>query len=113
MDKASVKVLKYIKKHDGPIRRDEISQKFGKIGEQSLSHLVSSHYISQGEKYSGIAKNPVTGRVETRSVPNGEYSIEPLGRDFLEHKFWNDFDRWVTRICAIWGAITGTLALFG
>lgn len=111
MDKTSVKILKYLKKRNRPVSADEISQKFGSIGEQSLSHLDSIRYISQGFRYGGITRNPVTGRAETCDVPDGQYKLEPPGRDFLEHKFWNDFDRWITRATAFIGFVTGVLSL--
>lgn len=111
MDKTSLKVLRYIKKQDKPVSREAISQKYGIKGEQSLSQLDTDNYISQGSKYAGITKNSITGRVETKNIPNGMYVIEPKGRDFLEHKFWSDYDKWITRITALFGFITGIISL--
>ena len=113
MDRTSVKVLKFIRKQAVPVSADVIVAKFGTPGEQSLSRLCEGKYISQGIAKTWLYHNGATGTSETKAVHNAMYTIEPLGRDFLEHKFWDDFDKWLVRLCAIWGAITGTIALFG
>lgn len=111
MDRVSIKVLRYLKKQDKAVSRDAVAQKYGAKGEQSLSQLSVDNYISQGVKYAGISRNPVTGRAETKNAPNGMYTIEPKGRDFLEHRFWNGFDRWITRATALIGFATGLISL--
>ena len=113
MDRTSIKVLKFIGKQSAPVSSDVVIAKFGTPGEQSLSQLCEERYISRGVSKTWLYHNSATGTSETKTTPNSMYTIEPLGRDFLEHKFWNDFDKWLVRLCAIWGAITGTIALFG
>lgn len=111
MDKVSVKVLRMIRKASKPISRDEVEQKFGESGVQSLRQLQSDKFISQGTKHGGVAMNQATGRLEPAKIPNGLYSIEPKGRLYLEQKFWNDFDRLVTRLTALVGFFSGITAL--
>lgn len=113
MDRTSVKVLKYINKQNSPVSAEQIMEKHGTKGEQSLSMLCQEGYLSRGIGKTMYYHNAATGRAESKTIPNNMYSIEPLGRDYLEHKFWNDFDKWLVRLCAIWGAVTGTIALFG
>ena len=111
MDRTSLKVLRDIKKRGEPVLREIILQKYGTEGEQSLSQLDTDNYISQGFKSVGVAKNPVTGRMEPRNIPNGMYVIAPKGRGFLAHKFWNDIDKWITRSAALVGLVTGIISL--
>lgn len=111
MDRTSIKVLRYIEKQENAVPRDEITKKYGTKGTQSLSQLDTDKYISQGSKYAGIYRNPLTGRAETRDIPDGQYVISPKGRDFLEQKFWNDFDKLITRATALIGFVTGIISL--
>lgn len=111
MDKTSVKVLKYINKQDNPVSADQIIEKYGSKGKQSLFLLCQGNYLSRGIDKTVYYHNPTTGRADSKAILNNMYSIEPLGRDLLEHKFWNDFDRWLTRGTAIIGFVTGVISL--
>lgn len=111
MDRTSVKVLKYINKQDDPVSDDQVMEKYGSKGQQSLSMLYQEGYLSRGIGQTIYYCDAATGKSETKTKLNNLYSIEPPGRDFLEHKFWNDFDRWVTRGAAIVGFVTGMISL--
>ena len=111
MDITSVKVLKYISKQNDPVSAEQIMEKYGTRGNQSLSMLYQENYLSRGIAKTMYYHNTETGRAESKTIPNNMYAIEPLGRDFLEHKFWNDFDRWLTRGAAFVGLITGVASL--
>ena len=101
MDRTSIKVLKYIKKNAGSVRSEQIIEKFGSNGVQSLSMLYREGYLSRS--FAGTGAKEILCNI---------YRLQPAGRDFLEHKFWNDFDKWVTRGAAFVGFITGVTSLF-
>lgn len=106
MDKLSLEVLKKLKNVQDTITRKEILDAFGKPAAKSLSFLENEGYIKSGRVPTGINSNlqPVWGS-------DGKFSITSKGLAFLEEKPGKDFDRWLTRFCAIWGAVTGTAAI--
>jgi len=105
MDKLSLKVLRYISKSEN-VNRSEIISKFGDRAKSSINYLYSEKYIESGQTYIGLDHNrrPV-------SISNGVFQINSKGRAYLEEHPGKAFDRWLTRFCAIWGAITGTAAI--
>lgn len=108
MDKTSVKILRYIKRHGPHVSAKVIEDKFGKEAKSSISYLESQKYIKSQRRLAGpgVGGKPVF-------LSTGIYEIDSPGRDFLQHKLGNDFDRWITRIASIVGAITGITALIG
>lgn len=100
MDRTSVKVLRYIKKNGESVRVEQIVEKFGSSGTQSLSMLCSEDYLSRSFE-----------RADPLAPPCNIYYMEPKGRGFLQRKFWDDFDRWITRAAALIGLITGAASL--
>lgn len=98
MDRTSVKVLKYINKNTGPVFTEQITEKFGDKGTQSLSMLYHEGYLSRSLERSG-----------TPETLTNAYYIEPLGRDFLEHRFGDIFDKWLGRAGAIFPILGGAL----
>ena len=111
MDSLSIRILKELNKSNGPMSYDQLTFLYGKNAPRSISYLTSEKYISEGTMYGGIVRDPVTGRANTVNVPNGKYKISALGKDFLQHLFLNEFDKWMTRIAAFVGAITGVVSL--
>lgn len=111
LDSLSLKILKELKSKPEPVSEKELIFLFGKETEKSLNYLCSEKYITQGIKYGGITRDPVTGRATTVNCPNGMYSISAFGKDFLQHFFLNEFDKWITRIAAFVGAVTGIISL--
>lgn len=98
MDRTSVKVLKYINKKDGSVRTEQIIEKFGNNGAQSLSMLCDEGYVSRSIERTG-----------TEGSLCHVYYIEPLGRDFLEHRFGDMFDKWLGRANGIFSILGGAL----
>ena len=98
MDRTSVKVLTYINKKSGPVLTEQITEKFGDKGTQSLSMLYNEGYLSRSLERTGTAE-----------ILTNAYYIEPLGRDFLEHRFGNMFDKWLGRANGIASILGGAL----
>ena len=106
MDQLSEKILRYIRKCNAVVAYKEICEEFGEKAADSLSYLESIDFIKSGRRIVGISADnrPVT-------LSDGKYNIQPKGIAYLEEKPGKNFDRWLTRFCAIWGAITGTVAI--
>lgn len=104
MDKTSVKILRYIKRHGPHVSAKVIEDKFGKEAKSSISYLESQKYIKSQRRLAGpgVGGKPVF-------LSTGIYEIDSLGRDFLQHKFGNDFDRWLNRISIILSILGGAL----
>lgn len=98
MDRTSVKVLRYIKKNAGSVSSENIIEKFGSDGVQSLSMLCDESYLSCSLER--------TGHQETLC---NIYRLEPHGRDFLENRFGDIFDKWLSRANAILPILGGAL----
>lgn len=111
MDKTSVKILKYLKDKNEPIEESEIILQCGAGASDSLEYLAKNEYVKEGYMYGCVRTNQSTGRVETYNVPNGKYKIVSAGRSYLSHRVGNGIDKWITRISAIIGLITGILSL--
>lgn len=111
IDKTSVKILKYLKDKKEPVEESVIISECGPNASDSLEYLVKNGYIKEGFKFGGTRPDPITGRATTFNVPNGKYKIVSTGRAYLSQRFWNGIDKWVTRISAIIGLITGVLSL--
>lgn len=111
IDKTSVKVLKYLNGKKDPVEESEIISEFGPDASDSIEYLLKNDYIKEGLKFGGTRPDPITGRATTFNVPNGKYKIVSTGRAYLSQRFWNGIDKWVTRISAIIGLITGVLSL--
>ena len=106
MDKLSLKVLKYLAADPNAVSRKDIISKFGDTATKSLDFLETEGYIKSGRRIVGVGS-------ESKPVfaSNGQFTVTSKGLAYLEEKPGRDFDRWLTRIIAIWGAITGTAAL--
>lgn len=107
LEKIAVKILRQLDKEESSVSRKSIIEKYGSKASGALSFLEKEHYIKQGSVF--MPHQNANGRAFY--MPNGEFEIDSIGRDYLQHKFWNDFDRWATRICAVVGAITGIASL--
>ena len=105
VDKLSLKILHFLR-GKSEVPESDIVDKFGQKSVASLHYLRSNDYISSGTKILGTGPDskPVF-------MPNGIYSIAPKGHYLLESKPGTDFDRWLTRIIAIVGAVTGISAI--
>lgn len=106
MDKLSLEVLKKLKGAENATAWKTVIDTFGKSATKSLSFLEGEGYIKSGRIPIGVDSN---SQLILKS--DGLYSITSKGLAFLEEKPGKDFDRWLTRFCAILGAITGTAAL--
>lgn len=107
MDKLSVQVLRYIAETKSTtVSRGKILDSLGESAGKSLRYLEDEGFISSGKLPIGVDADH---KLIMRS--DGNYSITSQGLAFLEEKPGKDFDRWITRIVAIWGAITGTAAI--
>ena len=109
MDKLSLKILKYISKQTEPVTKQTIVAIYSQKALASLEDLEKVGFIaSQSKSFQSIPGLP-------QIVPvidyYGNYVITSMGLGFLEKNPWDVFDRWLTRIIAICGAITGTIAL--
>lgn len=102
MDKLSVKVLKYIASDQCITPRSAIIEKFGESAANSLSFLDEQKYIKSGQRPTGL-----NGKCRS----DGQYAITSKGLAYLEKRPGRIFDHWLTRFCAIWGALTGTTAI--
>ena len=111
MDSLSIKILKELNKSNKPVTYEQLTFLYGAHAPRSIAFLTSEKYITEGTKYGGISRDPATGRVATVNVPNGKYEISAIGKDFLQHLVLNEFDKWITRIAAFVGAITGIISL--
>lgn len=107
MDKHSLKVLKFIAKADGAAPRNAIIDRFGESSRRSINFLSTEGYITSGRTIAGAG--PVGRPV---FVSDGKFTVTSKGLAYLEAHPFIVFDQWLTRILAIWGAITGTIALF-
>lgn len=107
MDKLSVKVLKYIKKRNSPVKRSEIVAKFGENSIRSLEYLKKNDYIKDGKVVSGVVSNG--GKLAPHYTSNFIYDITSSGLDFLESKPGRDFDRWLDRANIIFPMVGGAL----
>lgn len=111
MNAFSKKILKYIGKQDAPISEEALVNKFGVKTYPSLEYLKGLDYISEGESIKGMRYDRDTNTMEPYTVPNKLFEIKPAGMDFLQSNRRNSFDAWITRICAIIGALSGIAAL--
>lgn len=105
LDKLSHKILTHISKQKVTLRQDIISV-FGENAQKSIDFLMEGRYIKSGQVILEVGHN-----MAPKFGSDGKYSITSLGLAYLQEKPGKDFDRWLTRIVAIWGAITGTAAL--
>lgn len=104
LDKLSYRILKFISQHEKSRLADLIDQ-FGINAEKSISYLESNGFISSAKIGSGYLGK------DAHFTSIGIYSVTSYGLSFLQAHPGQTFDRWLTRILAIWGAITGTAAL--
>lgn len=107
MDKLSVKILRYLKEEARPVHINEIVAKFGAESTKAVAYLKDNNYASEGKRVSGI--EGTNGNRTLRYRSDLTFSLSPLGKDFLEHKFGNDFDRWLNRFNGIYAIIGGAL----
>lgn len=105
MDNLSHKILKYISSQEETSRAELISN-FGNGAKASIDFLSENKYITSG-------RIPIGAGPDHRPIlaSDGVFRITSQGLAYLQEKPGKDFDRWLTRIVAIWGAITGTAAL--
>lgn len=104
MDKTTRKVLRYLSKQDNLTSQEELVAKFGDRAPNSVEYLVSIGFLKQ-------TKNWVYANGQSHSVAGGKYEITGGGLCYLHDAPLQAADSWITRICAIVGAITGIVAL--
>ena len=109
MDRLTVKVLKYLRKQNEPVCLDKILDLYGKTAQKSIEYLESQGYATDKKVFGGMEYR--NGKPRPAFVSNRFWEITSKVIDFIQHKPGQDFDRWATRLVAIWGAITGTIAL--
>lgn len=106
MDKLSLRILKHIASQQDDIPTTSVIDLFGDASKKSLSFLEKEGFIKSGRTILGIGAD-----MKPVFTSNGIYSISSKGLAFIEEKPGRDFDHWLTRVCAIWGAVTGTAAI--
>ncbi len=106
MDKLSLKILKFIAQKQDNVARDTITSLFGDSSGKSLSYLLNEGFIKSGRSLVGV--NP---DMKAIYLSNDIFSITSKGIDFLEKRPGKIYDIWSTRVLAIYGAITGTIAI--
>lgn len=106
MDRLSRKILKHIAAQKDAASKKSIIDLFGESASKSLSFLENEGFVETGRTIAGI--NPGMRPVY---ASNGIFSVTSKGISYLEENPGKTFDRWLTRFCAIWGAITGTVAI--
>lgn len=106
MDKLSLKVLKFVAAERDNVSSKSIVAKFGESSRKSLTYLENEKYIKSGRTVLGIGPE-----MKPVLASNGVFSITSKGIAFLEERPGKAYDKWSTRLFAIWGAITGTAAI--
>lgn len=106
MDRLSLQILKYIAAQKEPISQSELVSKYKEAADRSLVYLEQEKLIKSGRTVIGCGPD-----MKPVFVSNGIFSITGKGLSFLEERPGKLFDRWLTRIIAIWGAATGTVAI--
>lgn len=107
MEKLAVKILRRLRNAKAPISRQDLITEFGAEAPRALDYLFRDNYIKQGQK-----RNRYRSQDDDRAfVPDGMYSIDSGGMDYLQRAPGIWFDKWITRISAIVGFITGVLSL--
>ena len=83
----------------------QIREVFGDfIDEVFLNELVAAGYLSRTVPIEEYPR-------EDWEEPVYLYRITEAGNAWAEGWLGESFDKWSTRFCAIWGAITGTIAI--
>lgn len=105
MDKHSRLVLSFMARQTDAVSTADIQHAVGDAAPRSVEYLQKEGYIQAQYKrhYSpgdGIYKRQCDA-----------YTITAKGISYLEHRPGVVADRWITRICAIVGALTGIPAL--
>lgn len=106
MDRLSLKVLKHVAANPNAVSRKDIISKFGDTAANALAFLETEGYVKSGRRMIGVGPE-----LKPVFASDGQFAVTSKGLAFLEEKPGKDFDRWLTRFCAIWGAITGTAAI--
>lgn len=106
MNRLSIRVLRHIKKQTSPIAKDAIVAQFGDGAIESIRYLREEGYIRSGKVI--CPHRTSDGRHEIYA-PDGKYEITAQGLDFLQHKFGNDFDKWLNRISILLSILGGAL----
>lgn len=106
MDKLSLKVLRFISTKKDRVTRKLIIEKCGEGTQKSLTYLENDGFIQSGRIPIGMGPD-----LKPVFRSDGKFSITSKGLEYLEARPGHVFDRWLTRFCAIWGAITGTAAI--
>lgn len=104
MDRTTRKVLRFLSRHAGMNALSVIVAKCGPSTERSLEYLVSIGYVKQSQRRVYTIEG-------TRSTPDDKYQITAGGLCYLTEFPWISIDKWLTRICAVVGAVTGIAAL--
>lgn len=106
MDKRSISILRYIARSDKPVSDRELDAQFGNKTKLSVEFLRDSGFIVAANRY----LDPNTNR--EMPTDHGPYVITAAGLAFLEQRPGVLYDKWSTRILAVYAAITSTAAIF-
>ena len=106
LDKSSENVLKFISEKGGQATDKMIRERFGEKADASLQFLQEKGFVLSRKEYSGINS---FGRPVTTGATY--YVCQPAGNAYLEEIVGKRVDRWITRIAAIVGAVTGVVSL--
>lgn len=92
--------------------RSELLRKFGSTYESSIEYLLTEKYI-ESSYYQRHELRTVSGHLEVHTVTHhtNKYHITGYGLSFLEGRRPELVYKWGTFAIAVWGAVTGTIAL--
>lgn len=121
LDKNCWRVLRFLHRHYGWAEKHSMEMKFDERYQQTIDYLISTKYLEEITTESG--KGPqaiIVGKILTiqthprlglHGYANTYIRLTPMANKAMEDRPHMIFDHWLTKTIAIWGAITGTLAL--
>lgn len=105
MDNYSLKILKLLKKQGTQSKENFYKTMCPAIVEMCIKELQENDFLIITDKLYNVSNK--------NDVIQGEFiSLSLKGLSFIEEYKRDLIDIWITRILAIWGSVTGTIAIF-
>lgn len=121
LDRNCWKVLKYLRRHYGWAEKRNLDLKFDERYQQTIDYLIKTKYLERITTKTGEGPQAIiVGRILTiQESPRlglqgfeGTFTrLTPMANKVIEEKPLKIFDHWLTKAIAVWGAITGTIAI--
>ena len=121
LDKRCWKVLKYLYRQHGCVKEKTLYVKFDERFRQTIIYLLKTGYIEMvshdskdPDQITMIGKEYVDAPPRIKGIvgfPGNFFRITPMAKGVVESRPRLQFEHWLTIAIAVWGAITGTLAL--